>query len=226
MKSVSQAKATGAPTPKRPWEAARALLDKYSHAQSRRPYLTQLCLTPLIYCVGDSSAQMLSDDSFDYRRVVRSLVIGLVVAIPSHEWFLFLGRRFNYRSASLSLGAKVAVNQLFYTPLFNVYFFAFHGILAGDGVVGALERVKNTVPISIPRSALYWPLVTAFNFTYVKPQSRSLATSVFAVFWQSYLSSLNRSAEKGTLKPVWNLASSDVSGVEDFNRNLLMFDVN
>ena len=170
---------------------------------------------------------MIGNDDFDPRRSLRSIVVGLVIAIPSREWFLFLGRRFNYsHSPTLSLCAKVAANQLFYTPLFNVYFFAFHGILSGDGLMGAIERVKNTVPTSIPRSFLYWPLVTAFNFTYVQPQSRSVATSIFAVFWQSYLSWLNRSAEKGPEKRICKPISSDESTVENLDRRLLMFDDN
>lgn len=184
------------------------LFDWFSHSQSRRPYTTQLCLTPLIFCLGDFSAQMIGDDDFDYHRSLRSVIIGLVIAIPSHEWFLFLGRRFNYSSSSLSLGAKVAANQSFYTPMFNVYFFAFHGLLAGEGLWGAIERVKNTASISIPRSFLYWPLVTAFNFSYIKPQSRSIVTSIFSVFWQSYLSWLNSSAGEGKGEPTCNSGSS------------------
>ncbi|GKZ33182.1 hypothetical protein AbraIFM66950_002971 [Aspergillus brasiliensis] len=212
--------------PKTPWEPVRIFFNWYSHSQSRRPYITQLCLTPLIYCLGDFSAQIIGNDDFDYHRSLRSVVVGLFIAIPSREWFLFLGRRFNYSSPSLSLGAKVAVNQLLYTPLFNVYFFAFHAILSGEGIMGAVERVKNTVPISIPRSFIYWPFVTAFNFTYVKPQSRSLTTSLFAVFWQSYLSWLNNSAEKGTAKPSWNFTSVNASSVEDPDHRLLLFDDN
>jgi protein Mpv17 len=186
-----------------------SLFDWFSHSQSRRPYITQLCLTPLIFCLGDFSAQMIGDDDFDYHRSLRSVIIGLVIAIPSHEWFLFLGRRFNYSSSSLSLGAKVAANQTFYTPMFNVYFFAFHGLLAGEGLWGAIERVKNTASISIPRSFLYWPLVTAFNFSYIKPQSRSIVTSIFSVFWQSYLSWLNSSAGEGKEKPICNSGSPE-----------------
>jgi protein Mpv17 len=180
---------------KKTWKPVLQFLDWFSYSQSRRPYLTQLCITPFIYCLGDVSAQMIGNDEFDQHRSLRSIIIGVIVSIPSYEWFIFLGRRFNYRSSVLSIGAKVAVNQLFYTPLFNVYFFALHGLLSGEGIMGAVERVKNTVPTSIPRSFLYWPLVTTFNFTYVKPQSRSVATSLFAVFWQSYLSWLNNWAQ-------------------------------
>ncbi|KNG80572.1 hypothetical protein ANOM_010829 [Aspergillus nomiae NRRL 13137] len=218
---------SGNPRAKRPWEPAVAFLDWFSDSQSRRPYLTQLCLTPVIYCIGDFSAQMIGDDDFDPRRSLRSIVVGLVIAIPSHEWFLFLGRRFNYAySPTISLCAKVAANQLLYTPLFNVYFFAFHGLLSGEGLMGAAERVSNTVPTSIPRSFLYWPFVTAFNFTYVQPQSRSAATSVFAVFWQSYLSWLNSSAETGAEMRIGKPASSNACAVGDLDRRLLLFDDN
>lgn len=170
--------------------------DWYSRQQHHRPYITELCSTPLIYCLGDFTAQMLGADDYDPYRTVRSITIGAVASIPSYKWFLFLGRNFNYSSATVSIGIKVLLNQLAYTPLFNIYFFAFHAILSGGGITGVIERVKNTVPTSIPRSFLYWPFVTAFNFTYVRPQSRSVATGVFAVFWQSYLSWLNTQAKK------------------------------
>lgn len=168
----------------------------YARQQHRRPYVTEICSMTLIYCVGDLSAQMISADGYDVHRTVRSITIGVVVAIPSHKWFLFLGRNFNYSSAMVSTSTKVVVNQLVYTTLFNVYFFAFHALLSGMDVTGAIDRVRNTVPTSLPRSFLYWPFVTAFNFTYVQPQSRSVVTAIFAVFWQSYLSWLNAHAEK------------------------------
>ncbi|PLB46872.1 hypothetical protein P170DRAFT_477733 [Aspergillus steynii IBT 23096] len=185
------------PMARKPQRPIASIFEWFSRSQSRRPYITQLCLTPLIFCLGDFSAQMIGDDDFDYHRSLRSVVIGLVIAIPSHEWFLFLGRCFNYSSPSLSLGAKVAANQAFYTPMFNVYFFACHGLLAGEGLWGAVERVKEKASISIPRSFLFWPVVTAFNFSYIQPQSRAIATAMFSVFWQSYLSWLNSSAGEG-----------------------------
>lgn len=168
----------------------------YARQQRRRPYVTEVCSMALIYCVGDLSAQMFSADGYDVHRTMRSITIGVVVAIPSHKWFLFLGQNFNYSSAMVSTSTKVVVNQLVYTTLFNVYFFAFHALLSGMDITGVIERVRNTVPTSLPRSFLYWPFVTAFNFTYVQPQSRSVVTAIFAVFWQSYLSWLNAHAEK------------------------------
>lgn len=179
------------------WKSQNPLVsffEWFSRSQSRRPYLTQLCVTPVIFCIGDFSAQMIGDgDDLDYYSSLRSIVIGSVIAIPTYKWFLFLGRSFNYNSFPLSLGAKVTANQAIYTPLFNIYFFASHGILAGDGIGGCIQRVEDKASISIPRSFSFWPFVTALNFTYVKPHYRSIVTAIFSAFWQTYLSWLNRS---------------------------------
>lgn len=40
-----------------------------------------------------------------------------------------------------------------------------------------------------------WPAVTAFNFTFIEPQYRSVFAGCIAIGWQTYLSFLNRTAE-------------------------------
>jgi hypothetical protein len=42
--------------------------------------------------------------------------------------------------------------------------------------------------ISQPRSLPYWPFVTAFNFTHVQPEFRSVVVAIFAVFWRPCMS--------------------------------------
>jgi len=88
--------------------------------------------------------------------------------------FIYLGLSFNYRSALLSLATKVLVNQILFTPIFNSYFFGMQSLLSGDGILGAWERIKKTVPVSFVNSCRLWPAVTAFSFTYVPAQYRSL----------------------------------------------------
>lgn len=188
-------------TPSKLWKSVKLFAAWYSRQQSHRPYTTQLCTTPLIYCTGDLSAQMIGGDGYDLSRTLRNLAVGAVISLPSYKWFMLLGRHFNYPSAALSTAVKVLVNQAVYTPLVNVYFFAFHAILRGERVGATVDRVRTGVATSIPRSFLYWPLVTALNFTYVPPQSRSVAASTAAVFWQSYMSYLNRQVEKSTEGP-------------------------
>ena len=87
---------------------------------------------------------------------------------------MYLGQSLNYSSKTLSLSAKVVVNQIVFTPIFNTYFFGMQSLLSGDGFAQAWERIKQTVPVSFVNSWKLWPAVTAFSFTYIDPQYRAL----------------------------------------------------
>jgi len=168
----------------------------YAKAQRKRPYFTQFCTSLVIYLCGDLAAQNIGHEEYNPRRTVRNMVIGGICSIPSYRWFIYLGVSFNYPSKALSLGTKVVVNQIVFTPIFNSYFFGMQSLLSGGGPALAWERIKQTVPISFINSWKLWPAVTAFSFTYIQPQYRALFAGLVAIGWQSYLSWLNRQAEK------------------------------
>ncbi|KAI1369676.1 hypothetical protein F5Y08DRAFT_292635 [Xylaria arbuscula] len=182
----------------------------YGRAQRARPWLTQVASTLVVYLCADFGAQWIGQSSsadgddaakaegrkHDWARTARSLIIGGAAAIPGYTWFSFLSRSFNYSSKVLSIGIKVAVNQFFFTPLFNVYFFGAQALLSGDTPAEAWRRVCNTVPVSFINSCKLWPAVTAFNFAFVPFEYRSIFGGVIAVGWQTYLSFLNRRAER------------------------------
>jgi protein Mpv17 len=109
--------------------------------------------------------------------------------------FMFLGNNFNYSSKTLSLVTKVTVNQMCFTPIFNTYFFGMQSLLSGDSLPEVWERIKRTVPVSMINSCKLWPAVTAFSFTFIDAQYRSIFAGFVAIGWQTYLSYLNRKAE-------------------------------
>ena len=125
---------------------------------------------------------------------------GVIILEPleadSRLRFLFLSHNFNYASHFVSLGTKVVVNQLCFTPIFNSYFFGMQALLVGDTLPEVWERIRRTVPISFVNSMKLWPAVTAFSFTFVPIEYRSVFAGVIAVGWQTYLSYLNRQAEE------------------------------
>lgn len=110
--------------------------------------------------------------------------------------FVFLSNNFNYTSKLLSLFTKVAVNQICYTPIFNSYFFGMQALLVGDTLEEVWQRIRRTVPVSMYNSLKLWPAVTAFSFSFIPLEYRSVFAGVIAVGWQTYLSFLNRLAEK------------------------------
>ncbi|TAQ85295.1 hypothetical protein B7494_g6393 [Chlorociboria aeruginascens] len=169
--------------------------EAYGRSQRKRPYTTQFVSSLVIYFLGDLSAQNINGDEYDWKRTARALVISSGSSILSYKWFMFLGSNFNYVSKTLSLITKVTVNQIVFTPIFNTYFFGMQSLLSGDSFPEVMERIRRTVPISMLNSCKLWPAVTAFSFTFIDAQYRSLFAGVIAIGWQTYLSFLNRRAE-------------------------------
>ena len=58
-----------------------------------------------------------------------------------------------------------------------------------------VDRLKATVPVSWVNSCKIWPAVTAFSFSFIPIEYRSIFGGVIAIGWQTYLSWLNKSAE-------------------------------
>ena len=177
-------------------------LDSYTRIHSRRPYLTQFISALTIYLIGDLTAQSIApsppapDDStgaraYDPWRTARALAIGGIAAIPGYKWFMFLARHFNYESKAISVGVKVLVNQMLFTPVFNCYFFGMQCGLSGANAREVVERLRNTVgrprtpekrrlltreqvPTSWVNSWKLWPAVTAFSFAFIRVELRGL----------------------------------------------------
>ncbi|KAF2173972.1 hypothetical protein M409DRAFT_32448, partial [Zasmidium cellare ATCC 36951] len=169
----------------------------YNNMQARSPLLTQWETTLIIYFLGDLSAQTVQTNAYTEARYepirgFRAMFIGGIISIPSYKWFLWLGRNFNYASHLKSLAAKIVVSQMLFTPIFNTYFFSMQTLLSGGSLKDARDRVVATVPVSWKNSWKLWPAVTAFTFTFIRPQNRSVFAGVVAIGWQTYLSWLNR----------------------------------
>lgn len=118
----------------------------YGRVQQRRPYMTQLVSSLIIYFIGDCVAQSIAQpepsiqqeqadeadeadekgwvqqwsDGRDWSRTMRALAIGGLSSIPSYRWFLWLSNSFNYRSKTLSLSIKVRCLCL-HTRMFAPY---------------------------------------------------------------------------------------------------------
>ncbi|KAL6827557.1 hypothetical protein V8C40DRAFT_242175 [Trichoderma camerunense] len=167
----------------------------YARSQKKRPYVTQTISTIFIFFSADIVAQSMNDDDYDPVRTVRNVFIGAGTAIPAYKWFQFLAKNFNYSSRAASLGVKIVMNQLLFATYMNVYFFSMQALLTGEGISGAVQRVRDTLLTSWINSCKVWPFVMAFNLSYVPLEYRALFAGMINLGWQAYLSLLNRWAE-------------------------------
>lgn len=176
----------------------------FSRMQRRRPLGTTLATSLTTYLAGDLVAQEVGGEQYDGVRTLRMLAVGGLASIPGYKWFLFLGSHFNYASKWTSIMVKVLIQQFFFAPIFNTYFFGMQALLTGQPPSHIIHRVVSAVPESVVSSAKFWPMVTALNFTVIPAHLRFAFSAVFAVVWQTYLSFLNRREEK--MGPVGSLA--------------------
>ena len=91
---------------------------------------------------------------------------------------MYLGRNWNYASKWRSIATKVVIQQIVFTPIFNSYFFGMQALLTGQSPAGIVQRIRDTVPISIINSCKVWPAVTAISFAFVMPQYRFMFSSM------------------------------------------------
>ncbi|GJN82709.1 Mpv17/PMP22 family protein [Purpureocillium lilacinum] len=188
------AKATTPPLWRRLGLVTRAV-DGYANSQRKRPYTTQLIGAFVIYLLADLSAQRIGGREHDPVRTGRTVLIGLVAAIPHFKWFVFLSRNFNYASRTGSIATKVLVNQAVFAPTFNTYFFGAQALLSGEDLAATGQRLRDTLPPSLVNSFKVWPATMAVAFAFLPFEFRAIFSGCVAVGWQTYLSYLNRQAE-------------------------------
>lgn len=66
-------------------------INAYARAQQKRPYVTQLFSSLVIYFCGDLSAQRIGDEEYNPWRAIRSMITGGICSIPSYKWYVATG---------------------------------------------------------------------------------------------------------------------------------------
>lgn len=191
----------------------------FSRVQRRRPLTVTLATSLTTYLSGDILAQEIGREKYDPYRTLRMLTIGTVASLPGYRWFLFLGSHFNYSSTFLTISVKVLIQQFFFAPLFNTYFFGMQALLSGASMHETIQRIKKAVPESVISSAKFWPAVTALNFSVIPSHLRFAFSGVFAVVWQTYMSFLNRKEERE--KPMGTLVEEAKARVEEIIEDVI-----
>ena len=139
----------------------------FSRMQRKRPLTVTLATSLTTYFFGDILAQEIGRERYDGVRTLRMLSIGALASIPGYRWFMFLGSHWNYSSKLWSITIKVLIQQFFFAPIFNTYFFGMQAVLTGQPPSVVMHRIAQAVPESVVSSATFWPAVTALNFTVI-----------------------------------------------------------
>ena len=149
--------------------ALRRLAAGYDRLNTTRPVLTKSLTSSLMLGASDIVCQKLVPSphdapggGLDVQRVARMASWGLLVNGPiGHLWYLGLERMVRLQGA-LAIAAKVAIDQLVWTPPLTALFFTYEGCLQGE----TLDEAKGCAAEKL------WPTLKA-NWVVRRPRQSS-----------------------------------------------------
>lgn len=111
-----------------------------------------------------------------------------------HWWYIFLDKVFAGQSGLPVVLIQLAIDQVIWSPIFFVIYYAYMALLNGGNWNELKEKLtKELIPVSIA-SAKVWVPVQFITFKYIPPQFRVLWGNIVALGWNVYFSLRNNAS--------------------------------
>lgn len=168
----------------------------YERNLRRHPVATQATTSGLLWGLGDMMAQRLErrgGGRVDKRRVALTAMFGATAIAPlGHLWYQALDvvcLRFGASGSVPFLAAKVALDNVIYTPAYVAAFFAY-GCLCIDGMTPSAMAAKMSAEYwpTLATEAIVWPPIMAAIFARVPVPHQLLAVNTATLFDVIFLS--------------------------------------
>lgn len=174
------------------------LWSKYLTLLKERPILTKCVTSGLLSCGADVVCQLQfadktvdkEDTVLDAWRVLKFSGIGAFFVGPVlHYWYGFLSRRF-IGASLFSTIQRVALDQLFFAPLFIPAFFSIILILDGKPEL-IVDKLKSDWASTMITNYSVWIPAMFLNFKFVPPTLQVLFSNGVGFGWNIYLSHMS-----------------------------------
>ncbi|CAD7704197.1 unnamed protein product [Ostreobium quekettii] len=125
----------------------------------------------------------------DWGRTARFSFVGLTLHGPSFHYAFQLLDRCLGTATTLSMAAyKTVVGQVTIFPLYVSAFYWYMGLLEGQDMAGAMERVRRAFWPTMVTGTAFWPVANMANFLYVPLKYRVAYVGCLGLVWNSFLS--------------------------------------
>ncbi|KAI9202372.1 uncharacterized protein BJ171DRAFT_584278 [Polychytrium aggregatum] len=125
-------------------------------------------------------------EKWDLDRSLKFAALGTLLHGPFfHETFRFLDWRFGHKKTLGTIALKIAVNQIFFAPVFNVAILSASAWLDGES---AEDRIRTRFADIYTNSVIVWSTSNFVNFRFVPPAWRILYINLVGIGWNIYLS--------------------------------------
>lgn len=178
-----------------------SIYSKYNNLLIKRPLITNVLTTGVLFGAGDYLAQAFSNEKYDYRRTTRAVIYGSLIFAPlGDKWYKFIGKYQRTHSGQLKYGQylnlalTVGADQLVFAPFVAIpTYFSIMTLMKNQ-----FENENNKISDNLKKNYwttlqsnwLVWPAFQLVNFAIVPVHFRLLAVNVFSIAWNCYLSVL------------------------------------
>lgn len=163
---------------------------RYLRSLEREPIKTKAITSGTLAALSDITAQKLASNApLNWRRTLALALFGFVWSGPSnHYWQLFTNQLFKGKKDAASVAQKVLIDNLVYSPVFNLLVMAYIGtVVEGRSFSFVQTKIKRDFPALQMDSWKLWPLVSLILYKYVPLKLRVLFMQAIAFFWQTFL---------------------------------------
>merc|ERR1712161_31413 len=139
---------------------------------------------------GDLLVQIfvMAGSALDYKRLATLSAFGMLWHGPTgHYFYNWLDGKIPGTDAK-SVFTKVAIDQIFWCPLFMTVFFTYLGLVNGDSFATIGSKIKNDLLTACQGSWKIWPIVHAVNFRFISTKHRLVFINGVQIAFNMFLS--------------------------------------
>lgn len=177
----------------------------YTHSLKHTPLKTKALTAMSTFVVGDALAQLGSKKGslvnrishLDLQRTARMAAFGLLYSGPlGHHFYSWMDKVLMPKTPKhpLAIGAKVAFDQLLYSPLSTLCFFIWGGI-ATNKTQQIVPEIKGKFWSTMVASWVMWTPAMTLNMMFVPGHLRVAYINAVCIIWTNILSGLTTGKE-------------------------------
>jgi protein Mpv17 len=122
------------------------------------------------------------------KRFITLSAFGFLYHGPSgHYFYNWLDHQIEGKEAK-HVALKVAIDQLFWCPIFMTVFFTYLGLVNGDSFPTIGRKIKSDLLAACQGSWKVWPIVHAVNFKFISTKHRLVFINAVQVAFNMFLS--------------------------------------
>ncbi|GMH50759.1 hypothetical protein TrLO_g9579 [Triparma laevis f. longispina] len=161
----------------------------YTNALEEKPLITKAMTSLVGWALGDFLAQtFINKGPFDVARFLTLSAFGFIYHGPSgHYFYNWLDERIEGTGVK-QVFSKVAIDQIFWCPIFMSVFFAYLGLVAGDSLPAIRTKISSDLLSACKGSWKVWPLVHAINFRFIPNKFRLFYINAVQIGFNIFLS--------------------------------------